>query len=363
MGRKYRWRARECHCAHGCVPAVAAEQTLSARHRLQRTGGFAKLRALQALQLERGTVALRDVREPSPAPGEARVRVTLAGICSTDLEIAKGYMGFSGVLGHELCGIVEQCDDPAWLGQRVAGEINLACGRCDLCKRGLGRHCPTRTVLGILGKDGCFAQYVTLPIANLHRLPDALDDVRACFVEPVAAAFEVLEQVRIGPDERVAVLGDGKLGLLCAQVLQTSGCQLVVAGKHARKLQLAAARGIATAAVSELTPRAFDVVVEATGSADGMHAAVKLLRPRGTLVLKSTYHGLLTLDAAPLVIDELTLVGSRCGPFERAIPALASGAVDPTALVDAIVPLADGVAALGRAGQPGVLKVLLDMRG
>jgi threonine dehydrogenase-like Zn-dependent dehydrogenase len=317
---------------------------------------------LKALQLEHGSVALREARTPEPAQGEALVRVSLAGICSTDLEIAKGYMGFSGVLGHELCGVVEACADSGWVGRRVAGEINLACGQCRLCKRGLGRHCPARTVLGILGKDGCFAQYVTLPVANLHALPDALDDVRACFVEPTAAAFEVIEQVAIGANDRVAVLGDGKLGLLSAQVLQTTGCELTLVGRHARKLQLAAARGIASAAAADLPAKSFDVVVEATGSADGMHAAIGLLRPRGTLVLKSTYHGMLTLDAAPIVIDELTIVGSRCGPFERAIPALASGAVDPSPLVDAIIPLADGIAALEHAAQPGVLKVLLDMR-
>jgi threonine dehydrogenase-like Zn-dependent dehydrogenase len=317
---------------------------------------------LKALQLERGSVALRDARVPEPGPDEALVRISLAGICSTDLEIAKGYMGFAGVLGHELCGVVEACADRAWVGRRVAGEINLACGRCPTCARGLARHCPTRTVLGILGKDGCFAEHVTLPIANLHALPDALDDVRACFVEPTAAAFEVLEQVPIRADDRVAVLGDGKLGLLTAQVLQTTGCALTLVGRHARKLELAAARGITTSAAADLPARSFDVVVEATGSADGMKLAVGLLRPRGTLVLKSTYHGMLTLDAAPIVIDELTLVGSRCGPFERAIPALASGAIDPSPLVDAIMPLADGVAALERAAQPGVLKVLLDMR-
>lgn len=317
---------------------------------------------MKALQLERGSVALRDARVPEPGPDEALVRISLAGICSTDLEIAKGYMGFAGVLGHELCGVVEACADRAWVGRRVAGEINLACGRCPTCARGLARHCPTRTVLGILGKDGCFAEHVTLPIANLHALPDALDDVRACFVEPTAAAFEVLEQVPIRADDRVAVLGDGKLGLLTAQVLQTTGCALTLVGRHARKLELAAARGITTSAAADLPARSFDVVVEATGSADGMKLAVGLLRPRGTLVLKSTYHGMLTLDAAPIVIDELTLVGSRCGPFERAIPALASGAIDPSPLVDAIMPLADGVAALERAAQPGVLKVLLDMR-
>lgn len=318
---------------------------------------------MQALVLDGGRLAVRERPVPTPGPGEALIRVAMAGICNTDLELARGYMGFSGVLGHELCGVVEACEDQRLLGKRVAGEINLACRRCELCARSLHRHCPNRSVLGIAGKDGCFAEYVTLPVANLHLLPDAISDERACFVEPAAAAFEVLEQLTIVPRDRVVVLGDGKLGLLVAQVLAAAGCTPTVAGKHARKLALAQARGIATAALSDLPRKAFDVVIEATGSPAGMHAAIELARPRGTIVLKSTYHGKLELDAAPLVIDELTVVGSRCGPFEAAIPALASAAVDPDPLIDAVLPLAQAEAAFARAAEPGVLKVLLDMRG
>jgi threonine dehydrogenase-like Zn-dependent dehydrogenase len=318
---------------------------------------------MQALVLENGRLAVQERPVPLPGPGEALVRVLMAGVCNTDLEIAKGYMGFSGVLGHELCGVVEACaEQPRLIGRRVAGEINLACRTCELCARGLTRHCPHRTVMGIAGKDGCFAEYVTLPVANLHVLPPAIDDVRACFVEPVAAACEVLEQITVMPRDRVAVLGDGKLGLLVAQALATTGCALTLAGKHDRKLRLARDRGIATAALADLPRKAFDVVIEATGSPAGMHAAIELVRPRGTIVLKSTYHGKLVLDAAPLVIDELHVVGSRCGPFEVAIPALASGAIRPEDMVDAVLPLSQAEAAFERAAEPSVLKVLLDMR-
>ncbi|MDD9933282.1 MAG: alcohol dehydrogenase catalytic domain-containing protein [Myxococcales bacterium] len=318
---------------------------------------------MQALVLEDSTVAVRDVPVPEPGAGEALVRVQMAGVCNTDVEIARGYMGFSGVLGHELYGVVEACEDnPALVGKRVAGEINQACAACPMCERGLGRHCPARTVMGILHKDGCFAEHVTLQQACLHPLPEALEDARACFVEPTAAAFEVLEQVPVSDRDRIAVLGDGKLGLLIGQVLATTGATPTLVGRHERKLSLARAQGARTAALDALDDNTFDVVIEATGSPAGMEAAIRLTRPRGTLVLKSTYHGPLELDAAPLVIDELTVVGSRCGPFEPALRALATGAVDPDAMVDAIYPLAQAAEALERAQQPGVLKVLLDMR-
>jgi threonine dehydrogenase-like Zn-dependent dehydrogenase len=216
--------------------------------------------------------------------------------------------------------------------------------------------------MGIAGKDGCFAEYVTLPLANLHVLPEALSDERACFVEPAAAAFEILEQVTVMSSDRVAVLGDGKLGLLIAQVLETVGCSLTLVGKHARKLELARLHGIATTELGALARKSFDVVIDATGSPSGMQAAVDLVRPRGTVVLKSIYHGKLELDAAPIVIDEITVVGSRCGPFERAIAALAAGLLRPEDMIDAVVPLASAETAFERAAQPGTLKVLLDMR-
>lgn len=320
------------------------------------------MNAMQALCLDSAGARLRECAAPVAGAGEALVRVRMAGICNTDLEIAKGYMGFRGVLGHELCGEVVAHPDRAAVGQRVAGEINLACGACSMCARGLGRHCPTRSVLGILGKDGCFAELVTLPVVNLHPLPPALPDELACFVEPAAAAFEIAEQVDLSAHAHAVVLGDGKLGLLVAQVLAAAGCEPIVVGHHARKLALARSLGICTRSLDELPAKQCDLVVEATGSPEGMRAAIALTRPRGTIVLKSTYHGVLALDAAPLVIDELTLVGSRCGPFAPAIAALVSGAVDPRGLIDDVLPLARAEQALARAAEPGALKILLDCR-
>ena len=317
---------------------------------------------MKALVLDSSGVTIAERPIPTPKADEALVRVQMAGVCNTDVEIAKGYMGFSGVLGHELYGVVVDCDDASWMGKRVAGEINQACGHCEMCARGLGRHCPTRTVMGILGADGCFAEYVALKKENLHLLPDELDDERACFVEPTAAAFEILQQVPLTSDHSVVVLGDGKLGLLIAQVLAATGCNPTLVGRHERKLALARAKGVRVSELSALAPKSADVVIEATGSAKGMEAALHLTRPRGTLVLKSTYHGSVELDAAPIVIDELTLVGSRCGPFEPAIDALRRKAVDPRSMIDAIYPLARATEALQYATEPGVLKVLLDMR-
>ncbi|MDH5674050.1 MAG: alcohol dehydrogenase catalytic domain-containing protein [Myxococcales bacterium] len=316
---------------------------------------------MQALVFDGGAPALRELPRPAPGPGEALVRVRMAGVCNTDLEIVGGYMGFSGVLGHEFCGVVEASDDPSWLGQRVAGEINQACGHCDLCARGLGRHCPERSVLGIVEKPGCFAEYLTLKLDSLHRLPPELSDARASFVEPTAAAYEILEQVAIGPEHRVAVLGDGKLGLLIAQVILTTGCKPHVIGRHPKKLELAERFGARVAEPETLSPKSFDCVIEATGSPSGLQRALGLTRPRGTLVLKSTYHAKLELDAAPIVIDELSIVGSRCGPFEPAIAALSSNAINPDPMIDAVFPLAQAPEALARAAEPGVLKVLLEV--
>ncbi|HEX4353608.1 MAG TPA: alcohol dehydrogenase catalytic domain-containing protein, partial [Polyangiales bacterium] len=259
-------------------------------------------------------LALEQRDAPSRRAGDALVRVRMAGICSTDLEIARGYMNFRGVLGHEFVGEVIEADDASWIGARVAGEINLACGACAMCQRDLPRHCSKRTVLGILGKDGAFAEYLTLPIVNLHRVPIGVPDRTAVFVEPVAACYEILEQLRVAPSDRVAVLGDGKLGQLIAAVLASRGAAPTLVGKHARKLALARVRGLGTAKPNELDDKTFDIVVEATGSPAGMQRAIALVRPRGTVVLKSTYHGNLSFDAAPLVIDEITVIGSRCGP-------------------------------------------------
>ena len=313
---------------------------------------------MRALYFDGGDPRVEELPVPDPGPGEARVRVRLAGICATDLHIVRGYMGFRGVLGHEFVGEVVEHPDPDLFGARVCGEINLGCGGCDRCRRGLSRHCGARTVLGILGKDGCFAEHLTLPVGNLHRVPDAVPDERAVFAEPLAAAFEILEQVHVEPGDRVAVLGDGKLGSLCARVLVRAGCDVTLVGRHRRKLALAARAGARTATADDLLDGPFDLVVEATGSPGGFAKARGLLRPRGTLVLKSTYHGAVTVDAAPLVIDEITIVGSRCGPFAPALRALEAG-LDPTDLIDATYPLEEGVAALEHAARPGAAKVLL----
>ncbi len=299
--------------------------------------------------------------DPEPAPGEAIIRVSLAGICNTDAEITKGYMGFRGVLGHEFVGVVEQCDDAAWVGKRVVGDINCACAACDTCRAGEPHHCPNRTVLGIVGRDGAFAERLRLPVRNLYEVPDCIGDDEAVFVEPLAAAFEILEQVDVSPGHRVAVLGDGKLGLLCAQALATTGCDLVAIGRHESKLGILAARGIATALASEPPAGKFDVVAECTGAAAGLETSLGMVRPKGTLVLKSTVAGGQDLNLAPIVIDEITVVGSRCGPFPRALAALRGREVGVRELITARYPLREGLAAFDRAREPGVVKVLLDV--
>ncbi len=299
------------------------------------------------------------------------MRVTRAGICNTDLELIKGYMGFRGVLGHEFVGVVESvmpapADPPPVIrpGDRVVGEINAvppASPSRDWRQRAQD---PARTTLGIDRRDGVFADYTRLPLVNLHRVPDAVSDDEAVFVEPLAAACQIVEQVHLKPTDRVAVLGDGKLGLLCAQVLRTTACDLTAIGKHAAKLDILRQRGIRTMLVSEagaVEARRFDVVVECTGSPAGFDLARQLLRPRGTLVLKSTYEGLPQANLTMIVVDEITVVGSRCGPFEPALRLLAHKRVDVTSLIHARYPLRDGARALEHAGRPGVLKVLLDI--
>lgn len=301
------------------------------------------------------------VERPRPAAGGDRavVRVTLAGICNTDLELTRGYMGFRGVLGHEFVGVVED-GPPAWRGRRVVGEINFACGRCPSCAAGLGRHCPARAVMGILGADGAFAESVALPVANLHAVPDGVADDAAAFCEPLAAAFEILEQVPAAARGRCVVLGDGKLGLLAAQVLAAAGARVLAVGRHPDKLALLRRRGIETTTADAWDRARADVVVEATGRAGGFAEAAAATRPRGTLVVKSTVAHAAPLDLSPVVIDELTVVGSRCGPFAPALDALARGTVDVRSLISARYRLRDGVEALRRAAQPGVVKVLLE---
>ncbi len=320
---------------------------------------------MRALYLSGGQVEVRDLPVPARPPGEALIRVRLAGICDTDLHLKAGYMDFEGIPGHEFVGEVVESEQPELVGRRVVGEINAACGTCDFCRRGLGRHCASRTVLGILGRAGAHAEYLVLPNENLHLVPDTLSDEEAVFTEPLAAACEILEQVHIEPTARVAVVGDGKLGLLIARVLALTGCDLYVIGRHARKLGLLARQGIATEQVapgeeSRLPSRWADVVVECSGSPSGFETARRLLKPRGTLVLKSTYRESPPVYLAGLVVDEITVVGSRCGPFEPALRLLEHRLVRVTDLVEDVIALREGKRAYERAAQRGVLKVLLD---
>jgi threonine dehydrogenase-like Zn-dependent dehydrogenase len=312
-----------------------------------------------ALWLERGGLRLRDdVPLPQAPAGEALVRVRCAGICNTDLELLRGYCPFAGVPGHEFVGVVER--GPAGLvGRRVVGEINAVCGECESCLRGHPTHCARRTVLGIAGRDGALGQFLALPVRNLHAVPDGLDDELAVFTEPLAAALEIGEQVEIGPGDRVLVAGDGKLGQLVARSLALAPCEVSVVGRHARKLALLDAAGIRTLPEPDVASGAFDVAIECTGNPEGFALARRALRPRGTLVLKSTYAGRLTLDASALVVDEIRVVGSRCGPFASALRLLAEGKIDPRPLVDARYPLARAVEAFEHAGRPGALKVLV----
>lgn len=317
---------------------------------------------MRGLWLEGQSLRVRDdLPAPLPPPGEALVRVRLAGVCNTDLELVRGYYPFTGVPGHEFVGTVEQASQaPEWVGRRVVGEINAACGACPTCRAGRASHCEKRTVLGILARNGAFATHLCLPTRNLHAVPDALADEIAVFTEPAAAALELQQQVRVAATDRVVVIGAGKLGQLVAQTLAQTGCRLLVVGRSPRPLGLLAARGIATAGYLELEPRAADLVVECTGNPDGLELARKAVRPRGTIVLKSTYHGKAEVDLARFVVDEITLVGSRCGPFAPALELLARGSVDPSALVAARYPLADAPAAFEHAARPGTLKVLVD---
>jgi threonine dehydrogenase-like Zn-dependent dehydrogenase len=318
---------------------------------------------MKALRFEDDALRLAEV--PAPArEGEALVRVRLAGVCNTDLEIVRGYAGFRGTPGHEFVGVVERAPGAEGLeGRRVVGEINAGCGACALCRAGDPRHCPARTVLGIHGRDGAFAEYLQLPAANLLPVPEELTDERAVFAEPLAAAVGITERVRIGAGARAAVVGDGKLGLLCAQALKVlTGARVTLVGRHDSKLRIARRRDIETFKAEEMPAsftRAFDVTVEASGSPRGFETALRLLRPRGTLVLKSTFHGTTELNAATVVVDEISIVGSRCGRLAPALELLRRGLVDVDSLVHEEFPLSEGVRAFTRAAEPGVLKVLL----
>lgn len=313
------------------------------------------------------------LRTTYPAPGEssrawatgarpqaarALVRVHLAGICSTDLQIFKGYMGFKGVPGHEFVGSVSEGPEDV-VGKRVVGEINFGCGDCEACRRDLSRHCAGRTVMGILNADGAFAELVAVPAGNLHLVPESVSDEEAVFTEPLAAAFEILTQIQLDPGDEVLVLGDGKLGSLCAQVLRLTGAKITVVGKHDDKLALLKKAGVRTVRLADWRPRLFDVVVEATGSVAGLELALGAVRPRGTVIMKSTVADSHAISLAPVVINEINLLGSRCGPFPDALDALKSRQVSVTPLIEKIYPLTEGLAAVAHASVPGSRKILL----
>jgi alcohol dehydrogenase len=314
-----------------------------------------------AVHLEHGKVQIRRTPRPRRLPGFALIRLLRGGICNTDLELQRGYYEFRGTPGHEFVGEVVEADTPALRGKRVVGEINLACGACEWCARGLERHCPNRRVLGIVKHPGAFREFLTLPERNLHSVPDRLSTDVAVFTEPVAAACEILDQVKIVKGKEVGVLGDGKLGLLIGQVLAAHGAQVHQFGRHRNKLRLVEAAAVATEMVRGKLPSArFDLVVEATGSAEGLKSAVQMCRPRGVVVMKSTVHNLVPLDTAPVVVNEITLVGSRCGRFEPALKLLASGRVRVEDMISDRMSLAEAPRAFARAAERDVVKVLLD---
>lgn len=316
---------------------------------------------MKALWLENQQLRLQtDLPIPTLSDGEARIRVLRAGICNTDLELLRGYYPYTGIPGHEFVGVVEQGPE-ALVGRRVVGEINAVCGKCRFCLQGHSTHCENRTVLGIVNRPGAFAEYLTLPIANLHPVPDAVSTDVATFTEPLAAALEIQQQIKVSSAEKVLVVGDGKLGQLVAQTLALTGCDLLVVGRHAEKLANLESRGIAVGFADAVRDRAFDISVECTGNPEGFAIARRALRPRGTLVLKSTYAGNLTLDASSLVVDEMTLIGSRCGPFAPALELLSTGQVNVLPLIQARYPLSEGLAAFAHAQQRGAMKVLLEI--
>ena len=306
---------------------------------------------------------LAEVDPPIPEPHEAVIRVHRAGICGTDLAILRGYADVRGVLGHEFVGeVVEAEMAPQWIGRRVVAEINVACGTCDRCRSGLENHCSRREVVGVRGRAGAMAEEVIVPVSNLHEIPDSLHDDAAVFVEPLAAAFRIIEQLDLDASTRVGVWGDGRLGLLIAMAMATTECSLTVVGRHPRKLELVRHTGANLRSSEDVMRSDFDVVVDATGSRDGFADALRHVRPGGTVVVKSTLAEPLALDPTRLVVDEISVVGSRCGPFEPAIAALAAGTIDPRPLVEMVYPLRHGIEAFEHASRSGALKVLLDPR-
>lgn len=314
---------------------------------------------MQAIWLENNQISMRDVPQPKK-PNEALIKIRKAGICSTDLELVKGYYPYTGILGHEFVGEVVNASDSALIGSRVVGDINAVCGLCEACRNGRPTHCENRTVLGITNRDGIFAEYTTLPLENLHRVPDSVSDEMAVFTEPLAAALEIQEQIQIKPTDRVLVIGAGRLGQLIAQTLALTGCDLHVVARHSQQQNLLTARKIRITSEAEIQPHKWDIVVEVTGSSAGFNLARKAIRPRGTLVMKSTYKGDVTVNFSSIVVDEINIIGSRCGPFEPALRLMEKREVDPTVLIADEYSLSNGLKAFEKAAQPGVLKVLVD---
>lgn len=313
-----------------------------------------------AVHFENRRASLRKLARPRRPEGYAVIRLLCGGICNTDIELLRGYYDFTGTPGHEFVGEVVDAGDSSLVGRRVVGEINLACRRCDWCRRGLGRHCPTRKVLGIVGHAGAFREFLTLPEVNLHIVPSTIPNEVAVFAEPLAAACEILDQATLPRGAEVAVLGDGKLGLLVAQVLKAAGHEVHQFGRHASKLRIAERAGVVgEIAGRNLPTAAYDWVVEATGSADGLRQAVQMTRPRGTVFLKSTVHGKVSLDTAPVIVNEITLVGSRCGRIEPALNLLASGKIHVSEMISKEFALSDASRAFKSAVQRGVMKVVL----
>jgi threonine dehydrogenase-like Zn-dependent dehydrogenase len=313
-----------------------------------------------AVHLEKRRASIKKISKPRRPKGYSLIRLRCGGICNTDVELLRGYYGFSGTPGHEFVGEVVETDNPRMLGRRVVGEINLACQRCEWCRRGLGRHCPTRKVLGIVEHPGAFREFLTLPEVNLHVVPQSIPDEIAVFAEPLAAACEILDQATIPRSSEIAVLGDGKLGLLVAQVLQASGHRVHQFGRHANKLMIAAKAGVTTEIAGKSLPvAAYDWVVEVTGSAEGLRQAVQMTRPRGTIFMKSTVHGSVSIDTAPIIVNEITLVGSRCGRFEPALRLLSTNKIHIADMISEEFPLSEAPRAFKSATQKGVMKVLL----
>lgn len=317
---------------------------------------------MKALRFENNQLKLAEISQPK-LENEALVRVLMSGICNTDLEIVKGYANFEGTIGHEFVGVVEESADAHWIGKRVVGEINVGCDICEVCQKGDARHCPNRTVLGIKNRDGAHAEFLTLPTRNLLEVPDEISDMQAVFVEPLAAAFGITEQVSIEPNTKVAVIGDGKLGNLCAQSLALKSRNVFLIGKYKEKLSLVAKHNI-EGVLLENAPKLYrqlDVVVEASGAESGFDLALDLLKPRGKLVLKSTFHGAAKWSAGRVVVDEITIIGSRCGMFAPALELLQTKAVDVESLISDEFNLRDGVNAMKHAANKGAMKVLLSM--